>query len=176
MARPSAATTLVVALLAILGLMAVALTQRARSQRAQARPAAAAAAAPAAPVQVPTRQLKSIARVAPAPRVPSYTVLRVRGTVRLRSKPHGRVLATVGSTTQFGSPATLTVGGRRGDWLGVTSTDLPNGKLGWVKADRATLAPQKTRMSIRIDLSKRRLQLVKGRRVLRTATVGIGRP
>ena len=173
MVRPSAATTLVVALLAILGLMAVALTQRARSQRAQSKPSVAAAPAP---VQIPSRRLEPIARVAPPPRVPSYTVLRVRGSVRLRSKPGGRVLATVGSTTQFGSPSTLTVGARRGDWVGVTSTDLPNGKLGWVKAERATLAPQRTHVSIRIDLSRRRLQLFKGRRVLRTATVGIGRP
>jgi lipoprotein-anchoring transpeptidase ErfK/SrfK len=170
MVRPSAATTLVVALLAILGLMAVALTQRARSQRAAPRQVAAA------PVQVPTRPLQPIARVAPPPRIPSYTVLRVRGSVQLRSKPRGRVLATVGSTTQFGSPATLTVGARRGDWLGVTSTDLPNGKLGWVKANKAALAPERTRISIRIDLSRRRLQLVKGRDVVRTATVGIGRP
>ncbi len=173
MARQSAATTLVIALLAIFGLMAVALTQRARSQRTQPRVAPAAAAAP---VQVPTRRLKPIARVAPPPRIPSYTVLRVSGNVQLRSKPHGRVLASVGRATQFGSPSTLTVGARRGDWVGVTSTDLPNGKLGWVKADKSTLVPQRTRMAIRIDLSKRRLQLVKGRRVVRTATVGIGRP
>src|SRR3954452_6447733 len=159
MARPSAATTLVVAILAILGLMAVALTQRARSQRVQAKPAEAPA-----PAGVPTRPLKPIAEVAPPPRIPSYTVLRVRGTVHLRSKPGGRVLAAVGSTTQFGSPSTLTVGARRGDWLGVTSTDLPNGRLGWVKASNATLAPHQTRISIRIDLSKRRLRLIKGRR------------
>jgi lipoprotein-anchoring transpeptidase ErfK/SrfK len=175
MVRPSAATTLAVALVAILGLMAVALTQRARSQRAPAqRPAVAAPVAPA-PVTVPTRRLQPIARVAP-PLPPGYSVLRVRGAVQLRSKPGGRVVASVGSSTQFGSPSTLTVGARHGKWLGVTSTDLPNGKLGWVKANTGVLAAHRTRMSIRVDLSSRRLRLLDGRRVLRTVTVGIGRP
>src|SRR5512144_2255859 len=106
MVRPSLATTLVVAVLAILGLMAVALTQRARSQRAEPRPAAAR-------VVVPAKPLRPIARVAP-PRPAAYSVLRVRGSLGLRSKPGGRVLASVGARTQFGSPTTLTVAARHG--------------------------------------------------------------
>ena len=168
MVRPSFATTLVVALLAILGFTAVALTQRARSQRANA-----AAPAPAAPVQVPTREFQPL----PAPpKKVAYSVLRVRGTVRLHSKPGGKVMASVGQTTQFGSPTTLTVAAQKAGWVGVTSTDLPNGKLGWVKAKKGLLDERTTKLSIRIDLSRKRLQLVDGRRVLRTATVGIGRP
>src|SRR3954470_7425174 len=101
MVRPSLATTLLVALLAILGLMAVALTQRARSQRPQqARPAA---------VQVPSRPLQPIEDVAPAPKPGAYSVLHVRRGVQLRSKPGGKVLAGIGARTQFGSPTTLTV-------------------------------------------------------------------
>jgi lipoprotein-anchoring transpeptidase ErfK/SrfK len=172
MVRPSLATTLVVALLAVLGLSAVALTQRARSQRVDARPAPAAAA----PARVPAKALQPIARVAPAPPNVSYSVLRVHGTVQLRSKPGGRVLASVGRTTQFGSPTTLTVAAHHGGWVGVTSTDLPNGKLGWVKAKKGLVAKRSTKLSIRVDLSRKRLQLVDGGRVLRTATVGIGRP
>jgi lipoprotein-anchoring transpeptidase ErfK/SrfK len=168
MVRPSLATTLVVALLAILGLMAVALTQRARSQRvaqAQTQPAAA-------PVRVPTREFKPL----PAPKKVSYSVLRVRGTTKLRSKPGGRVLASVGPRTEFGSPTTLTVAAQKAGWVGVTSTDLPNGTLGWVKAKGGALGKSRTRVSIRIDLSRKRLQLLAGRRVVRTGTVGIGRP
>jgi lipoprotein-anchoring transpeptidase ErfK/SrfK len=174
MVRPSLATTLVVAVLAILGLMAVALTQRARSQRNEERPAPVAAAA--APQAVPTRQLQPIERVAPAPRKVSYSILHVRGTVKLRSKPGGQVLASTGSTTQFGSPTTLTVAAQKAGWVGVTSTNLPNGKLGWVKANKGLVDERRTRLAIRIDLSRKRLQLVDGRRVVRTATVGIGRP
>ena len=167
MVRPSLATTLAVALLAILGLMAAALTQRARSQRPGTQPAAAAA-----PVQLPTRELQ------PLPKQPgAYSILRLRHTVALRSKPGGKVLARVGARTQFGSPTTLTVADRHRAWVGVTSTDLPNGTLGWVKAENGTFGKvARTRLSIRIDLSQRRLQLVDGRRTLRSATVGIGRP
>jgi lipoprotein-anchoring transpeptidase ErfK/SrfK len=82
----------------------------------------------------------------------------------------------VGARTQFGSPTTLTVAARHGAWVGVTSTDLPNGTLGWLKGKDAGLAKTRTRLAIRVDLSSRRLQLVRGRRVLRTAVVGIGRP
>src|SRR3954451_13828885 len=174
MVRPSVATTFALAVLALLGLMAVGLTQRARSQ---VKPQATQRQTqPQAAVQVPTRRLQPIKSVAPAPRPVRYSVLKVRGNVQLRSKPRGKVLAAVGPSTQFGSPTTLTVAARRGDWVGVTSTDLPNGKLGWVKAKGGPLAGHRTRMAIRIDLSRKRLQLLAGRRVVRTATVGIGRP
>src|SRR3954452_4361545 len=170
MVRPSLATTLLVAVLALLAFMAVAVTQRARSQRTPQRTTAATPAP--APVRVPTREFKPL----PAPPKVSYSVLRVRGTVKLRSKPGGRVLASVGSTTQFGSPTTLTVAAQKAGWVGVTSTDLPNGKLGWVKANKGLQDARRTRLSIRIDLSRKRLELVDGRRLVRTATVGIGRP
>ncbi len=167
MVRPSLVTVFVAALLAILGLMAVALTQRARSQRA--------AGPPATPVALPTARLQPLPEVAPA-RPGAYSVLHVKRAVQLRARPGGRVLAGVGPRTQFGSPTTLTVAARHGDWVGVTSTDLPNGKLGWVKARRGEFDRGRTRIAIRIDLSRRRLQLVAGKRVVRTAVVGIGRP
>jgi lipoprotein-anchoring transpeptidase ErfK/SrfK len=97
-------------------------------------------------------------------------------TVELHAKPGGKVLASVGGTTQFGSPTTLTVAAQKAGWLGVTSTDLPNGRLGWVKAKKSVLDQRRTHLAIRIDLSSRKLRLMDGRRVLRTATVGIGRP
>ena len=168
MVRPSPAATLAVVLVAILGLTAVALAQRARSQRREPRPAPAR-------VEVPTRPLEPIQRVAPAPRAAGYSVLRVRRARKLRSKPGGRVLAKVGSRTQFGSPTTLSVAAQRAGWVGVTSTDLPNGKLGWVKAKKGLVDERRTRLAIRVDLSRKRLRLVAGRRVLQTATVGIGR-
>jgi lipoprotein-anchoring transpeptidase ErfK/SrfK len=87
------------------------------------------------------------------------------------------VSARVGSTTEFGSPTTLAVAATRGNWVGMTSTDLPNGKLGWVKRTGASgLKPAATHMSIRIDLSRRSLELRDGRRVVRRTSVGIGRP
>jgi lipoprotein-anchoring transpeptidase ErfK/SrfK len=84
------------------------------------------------------------------------------------------VIAHVSSTTQFGSGTTLAVAASRGRWIGVTSTDIPNGTLGWLKRDG--LRTSTTHASIRIDLSQRSLELRDGRRVVRRASVGIGRP
>ena len=70
-------------------------------------------------------------------------------------------------------------GGRRARRLaGVTSTDLPErqARLGQEGELGAWTTSGARRLAIRVDLSARRLQLVNGDRVLRTATVGIGRP
>ena len=82
----------------------------------------------------------------------------------------------MGATTEFGSPQTLTVVKRSGGWAAVTSTDLPNGRLGWIRADSPATSAHRTKVSLRVDLSRRRLELLGGRRVLRRITVGIGRP
>jgi lipoprotein-anchoring transpeptidase ErfK/SrfK len=191
MSRTSLFTVLGVLFVAMLGLMAVGLAQRARNQRqataaapATASPAPAPAAAAAPRTLQPLRPTDRAAippkpALAPAPKPqPTFAVAQVRPgrTVALRSKPGGRVLAQVGSTTQFGSPTTLSVAARRGRWLGMTSTDLPNGTLGWVKAGSGSLQAHRTQISLRVDLSRRTLELRKGSRVLRRATIGIGRP
>jgi lipoprotein-anchoring transpeptidase ErfK/SrfK len=159
-------TSLVVLLLASFGFVAFAASQRGRTDRSPQ---------PAARTAAPVRPLQPIRDVAPA-KPPGNGIVRVRAAVALRSKPGGKVVRRIAPTTQFGSPTTLSVTTERGGWLGVTSTDLPNGKLGWVKKKSGALDERRTRLLIRVDLSKRRLQLVSGKRVLRTATVGIGRP
>ena len=68
----------------------------------------------------------------------------------------------------------LSVVRSRGRWLGVTSSELPNGRLGWVGRGRA-LRLSRTRLSIHVDTSERRLELRLGRRVVRAARVGVGR-
>jgi lipoprotein-anchoring transpeptidase ErfK/SrfK len=170
-----------VLLASMLGLMAVSAAYQARKKRA-ATTTTAAAPAQAAPAQAvaPTAPpLRSVSAVTPKPPVkpePKFAVAQVRSgkTVALRSKPGGKVLASVGSTTEFSSPTTLAVAAHKPGWLGVTSTNLPNGKIGWVKAN-SSLQPHSTHISLRIDLSRRRLELRDGRKVIRHATVGIGR-
>jgi lipoprotein-anchoring transpeptidase ErfK/SrfK len=124
------------------------------------------------------RPIADVAPARPAPRPVRYRVLQVREgrTVALRSEPRGAVLASVDSTTEFGSPTTLAVAERSGEWLGVTSTALPNGELGWLKAREGDVAESRTRLSIRVDLSQRKVQLVNGLRVVHSATVAVGRP
>jgi lipoprotein-anchoring transpeptidase ErfK/SrfK len=177
MARPSLATVVALLLLAMLAFTAFAATQRARSQT-QAPERTRPEPAPAAVEPRPSLQpIEEVAPQRPAPKPVRYRVLQVREgrTVALRSKPRGEVLASVDSTTEFGSPTTLAVARRSGEWLGVTSTALPNNEIGWLKARDADVAESRTRLSIHADLSERRVRLMNGRRVVHEATVAIGR-
>jgi lipoprotein-anchoring transpeptidase ErfK/SrfK len=127
-------------------------------------PATADAAAPANVRQVHRR--------------PPSEVLRVRdgATVVLRSRPRGRVIARIGSRTEFGSPTALSVAARRGRWVGVPSPALGNGRLGWVDSRNGALDRRSTQVRLVVDLSKRMLVLRRRGRALRHVRVAIGRP
>ena len=96
-------------------------------------------------------------------------------TVVVRSRPRGPVVARLGARTEFGSPRTLLVAKRRGPWLGVVTTHVANGRLGWVDARAADLRSAWTRVRVLIDLSARRLVVRDGDRALFRMTVGVGR-
>ena len=190
MSRPWLVTVFATLLLATAGIAVISTISRARSRAAAvaargttAQPGATPAQQPATaapPATAASTAAATPARPRPvaAPAPQTFAVAQVPGgeQVALRARPGGRVLASVTSSTQFGSPQTLAVAVRRGRWLGVTSTDLPNGRIGWVDSKAAQLRTHVTRMSIRVDLSRRRLELFDGRRAVRSATVGIGRP
>lgn len=97
-------------------------------------------------------------------------------SVELRESPGGSVIASVGDTTEFGSPTSFSVVERRGDWAGVPTAELPNGELGWVRLDPQSVGQGSTEASLRLDLSKQRAQLLEGERVTRSFTVTIGAP
>jgi lipoprotein-anchoring transpeptidase ErfK/SrfK len=185
MPRPSLLQVVVVLLVAVLGLMAVSAAYRARSKRTAtatqpaAQPATVVPDAPPLTVQ-PVVSTAPPAELAPKPEPePTFSIARVRPgrSVALHSKPGGPVQVRVRSTTRFGSSTTLAVAATHGQWLGMTSTDLPNGTLGWVKRrPKDGLQAASTHISLRIDLSRRSLELRDGRKVLRRASVGIGRP
>ena len=122
---------------------------------------------------------RPLARPEPAPvRVsPGRLVVRPRAgeNVVVRARPGGPVVARLGARTQFGSPTTLLVAERRGRWLGVVTTHVANGLLGWVES-REALATSRTRVRLTIDLSERRLVVRRGDRVLRRIVVAIGAP
>ncbi len=93
----------------------------------------------------------------------------------LRTRPGGRVVATIGPRTRWGTPRYLPVVRRRGDWLGVIVAERPNGRLGWLRAGATRSAVART--SIVVDLSARRLRLLDDRgRALMTMTVAVGAP
>jgi lipoprotein-anchoring transpeptidase ErfK/SrfK len=164
MPRSSLLPVTVLLLLALVGLMAASSAYRARPE---AQPPQQLGPSPGPPVTVPPKKPKGL----------SYSVVSVRRghTLSLRSSPGGRVVATAWWITEYGSSAELSVAATRGRWLGLTSSDRPNGTLGWVRADNPSLEVHTTRMSVRIDLSSRSLELRNGREVVRRATVGIGR-
>jgi lipoprotein-anchoring transpeptidase ErfK/SrfK len=110
---------------------------------------------------------------APAP-PPGHEIAHVDRPTPLYANPGGAVITRLSTRTEFGSPQTLGVVRHRGRWLAVVSTLRPNSRLGWVRtrADRLT----RTQLSLVLDLSRRRLVLKKGDRVVRRMTVGVGRP
>jgi L,D-transpeptidase-like protein len=97
----------------------------------------------------------------------------LRETVVLRAEPNGRPLLRLGSQGPLGGPLVLGVVGVRGSWLEVTAEALPNGHFGWVKFGR-DVAVHPVRWELRASLSRRKLDVLRGGRVVRSIPVGIG--
>ena len=94
--------------------------------------------------------------------------------VAVRRAPGGPDVARLSSRTEFGSPRTLAVTGTARA-LRVITTELPNGRTGWVDGHGA-LRLSRTTLSLDVDLSTRVLRVRAGKRLLRTMRVGIGAP
>lgn len=116
------------------------------------------------------------ATVQPKPPRGVHELAVVRGTVPLRTRPNAGVVARAGESTEFGSQRVLSVAARRGPWLGVVATELPNGRLAWVNRRNAALRLRRTAYSLHADLSLRRLELRKHGRAILRLRVAIGRP
>ena len=95
-----------------------------------------------------------------------------RANVVLRAHPGGRALATVGTHTEYGSPVTVGIVKARGNWVGVISTALPNGVLGWVPRKQLDVRP--VAWSIQISLSARTIVVRRNGEVVRRMPVGVG--
>jgi len=162
----------VIALSAVLlaGLLAAAVLA---TRNAPADRAIAHRAAPVPPL-IPVR----VTKPRPSPRKSAFAVERVkRGhRVALHARPDGPVIARVGSRTEFGSPQTLAVAARHGNWVGVINEDVKNGRVAWVKSRTRALETKETRLALRVDLARKRLELLDGHRVERRVRVGVGRP
>jgi L,D-transpeptidase catalytic domain len=100
----------------------------------------------------------------------------VRGTLPLRDRPGGPVTLTLGGATEFGSRRVLGVAARHGPWLGLVTSERPNGRLAWVRRGHAGLRVRRTRYALHADLSKRRLEMRRHGRAVRRVRVAIGGP
>jgi hypothetical protein len=96
--------------------------------------------------------------------------------IALRALPGGRVLAHLGSETEFGSPQTVSVAFRKGRWLAVRSSALGNKQLGWVDARSERLHLLRRPLSLEVDLSRKELRVHEGDGVNRRISVAIGAP
>jgi lipoprotein-anchoring transpeptidase ErfK/SrfK len=94
----------------------------------------------------------------------------------LYSRPNGNPVGVLGSRTVYGGPLKLPVVRTSGDWLGVLTAAMPNGRLGWVKAEPGALAFGRVRLKLEADLSRQMLRVWSHGRVVRRIRVGIGRP
>jgi hypothetical protein len=120
---------------------------------------AVAAAQPAAPAQ---------------PARPRGRLLAFAATgLAYSARPGAPAVGQIAATTEFGSHQVLSVAARRGAWLGVVASALPNGQLAWVKREDVTL--RRTRWSLRADLSEHTLTLLRYGRAVRRINVAIGR-
>jgi len=151
---PSALRPAALALLAAVAALFAfpALRHGVETERAEARPARAAQASSPAAGQPELQPIRLLARERPAKKTPTYTVARVRAghSVKLRAKPGGSTVATLGPRTEFGSKRVLAVAAVRGRWLGVSVPERPNGKLGWIDSRSDAIERSRVKVSLRV--------------------------
>jgi hypothetical protein len=137
----------------------------------------------AQPVRTATLTLQEVRHPAARPAQPKrpahrpgtlVAYVRTGRTVAVRNAPGGPVVARLSSHTEFGSPRTFAVT-RVEHGLRVITTELPNGRTGWVAAAGA-LRLSRTTLSLDVDLSTRVLRVHSGGHVIRAFRVGIGAP
>ena len=116
----------------------------------------------------------------PPPKVagPSFPIATVLPghRIALRTSPGGRVLERVGDRTEFGSIRVYWIRRVQGPWFGVLTPDLPNGQLAWIRDDRLALGVSQTPFWITADVSRERLTLHYGNRILTSFPVSVGSP
>jgi hypothetical protein len=112
----------------------------------------------------------------PTPEPAGHQVVRVSpgATVAVRDRPRGRIVARLPARTEFGSPQTLAVLEREDGWLGVSTTALPNERVGWIDPDSEALSFARTPIELRVDLSRRTLSALRRGQVLHRSKVTIG--
>jgi lipoprotein-anchoring transpeptidase ErfK/SrfK len=95
--------------------------------------------------------------------------------VVMRSKPGGgRVIARVGTRTQFGSGMTFAVTRLSGSWLGVISNYAGNNKIGWIPASSSTLV--RTDWKLEASVSRREVTVLHKGKPVAHYPIAVGAP
>ena len=141
---------------------------------------APAGVTPANPPAEDEAPVERVAREAdpkpPGPSEKPYVTVRNGAEVAIRSAPAGSVVTSAGDRTEFGSPTVLSVDRVRGSWLGVSTPEVPNGSLGWVRADPDKITGGYTDYRIVVDLSSHDARFWQGSHLLRRWPVTVGSP
>jgi hypothetical protein len=101
--------------------------------------------------------------------------VQVTRPVRLRAGPGGPVVGGVLPKTEFRSDTILPVVREKDGWLGVISTQLANGQIGWIAANTGLVA-YRTRWSVTASLGRREVVVRRAGRVVQRFRVAIGSP
>src|SRR5690242_17395389 len=105
-----------------------------------------------------------------------FTLVDESAGTAVRARPNGRVLGTLPGRTPLGTPTWLwAVALSRNDgWARVVLPWHPNGRTGWVRLRGHRVVH--TRTWVQADLSRRRVMLMQGSRVVRSFAAAIGAP
>jgi lipoprotein-anchoring transpeptidase ErfK/SrfK len=106
---------------------------------------------------------------------PGRLTVQVTRPLALRSAPGGPPTARLSARTEFHSATIVPVVVRRGSWLGVISTALPNGRIGWISVDPGLVA-YRTRYSIAASLGRRQVVVKRSGRVVLRFPIAVGGP
>ena len=131
--------------------------------------AAALVAAPAASAAAPAHSTPFAAHVAtatlPIHAAPSARAREIRVLRQFRRDYRPTVILAIARRTREGRT-----------WYRVRLPGRPNGRTGWVTADRLQWIRSVGRVSLDLDLSKRRLRVRDGGRIVRSFPVAVGKP
>jgi len=101
--------------------------------------------------------------------------VHVTRSVALRVRPGGPVVARLSPRTGFGSATVVPVMAQRGSWLGVISSALPNGRVGWIPTN-AHLVAYRTSWRVVASLRRREVVVRRSGRVVQRFRVAVGGP
>jgi hypothetical protein len=93
-------------------------------------------------------------------------------TTALRASPGGRRIGKITPKTEFKSARVVAVAGSRGGWLRVITSELSNGRRGWI--DARDTEDGFTAFRVRADLSSRRIDVFRDGRVVRRIRSAVG--
>ncbi|WP_248958022.1 L,D-transpeptidase [Sphaerisporangium perillae] len=185
--RRSTRTTVIIAAVAatvLVGLATLVLFTNWKFDRELATPPAPSAK-PVAPVQLTAKQLAALPRsttwttIRKAQRDPQPfaandgLVVHPQAAKVVYADPGGAPIAVV-PATQLDAPTWLPVVEARPDWMRVLLPSRPNGSTGWIHTGDGKTKQTRSPYQVRIDLSSRRLTVLKDGQETGSWPVGIG--